>query len=286
MIENLVFSGAGIKIYSFIGFIKCLHENDLLKNVKSFIGTSSGSLIATMLVLNLKYSEIEEIFLKLDMTNFKNITSENIMKFFDNYGVDDGSEIKRIIQIILSLKINNSNPTFKELHDITEKKLIICATCVNTMEIEYFSYDTNPDFYVVDALMMSICVPFLFKPIVIGERYYIDGGLTKHYPIDYFKDEPKKTLGILVSSSLREEIKINNLKDYMKNILFCGYINLVKNCYNDFKENTILIENQHNFLDFDIEYNSKLSLLEQGYNETKKRIESKEFKEYFELDTK
>ena len=76
MIENLVFSGAGIKIYSFIGFIKCLHENDLLKNIKSFIGTSSGSLIATMLVLNLKYSEIEEIFLKLDMTNFKNITSE------------------------------------------------------------------------------------------------------------------------------------------------------------------------------------------------------------------
>lgn len=277
MIENLVFSGAGVKIYSLIGFVKYLNEKDLLKNIKSVIGTSSGSLIATLIVLNLKYSEIEEIFLKLDMTNFKNITSENIMKFFDNYGVDDGSELRRIIQIIFSLKINNSNPTFKELYEITNKKLVICATCVNTMEIEYFSYDTNPDFYVADALMMSTCVPLLFKPIVINDKYYIDGGMTKHYPIDYFKDEADKTLGILVTSNLNQEIKIGGLKDYITNILFCNYINLVKNCYNNFKKNTILIENEHNFLDFNIEYNTKLSLLEQGYNETKKRIESDDF---------
>ena len=283
MIENLVFSGAGVKIYTLIGFIKCLDEKDLLKNIKSVIGTSSGSLIATLIVLNLKYSEIEEIFLKLDMTNFKNINTENIMKFFENYGVDDGSELKRVIQIIFSLKINNSNPTFKELYEITNKKLVICATCVNTMEIEYFCHETNPDFYVVDALMMSTCVPLLFKPIVINDKYYIDGGMTKHYPIDYFKNEQDKTLGILVYSNLTTEIKIEGLKDYITNILFCGYANLVKNCYNDFKKNTILIENEHNFLDFDIEYNTKLSLLEQGYNETKKRVESEEFKIQFHI---
>ena len=36
MIENLVFSGAGVKIYTFIGFIKALDELNILKNVKSF----------------------------------------------------------------------------------------------------------------------------------------------------------------------------------------------------------------------------------------------------------
>ena len=45
MIENLVFSGAGVKIYSLIGFVKYLNEKDLLKNIKCLIGTSSGSLI-------------------------------------------------------------------------------------------------------------------------------------------------------------------------------------------------------------------------------------------------
>ena len=145
--------------------------------------------------------------------------------------------------------------------------------CAGATDGLFLGYDTNPDFYVVDALMMSTCVPIIFKPIVINDKYYIDGGMTKHYPIDYFKDEQDKTLGILVYSNLTREIKIEGLKDYITNILFCSYINLVKNCYNDFKENTILIENQHNFLDFDIEYNSKLSLLEQGYNETKNIIE-------------
>ena len=73
MIENLVFSGAGIKLYTFLGFIKKLDEMDILKNVKSYIGTSSGSLIATLLSLDLKYKEIEEILLNLDMTNLKTL---------------------------------------------------------------------------------------------------------------------------------------------------------------------------------------------------------------------
>ena len=89
MIENIVFSGAGVKIYSFLGFIKALNEFDLLSNIKSIIGTSSGSLIATLCAINFKYNEIEEIVLKINTSNFKNINPENIMSFFNDYGVDD-----------------------------------------------------------------------------------------------------------------------------------------------------------------------------------------------------
>ena len=66
MIENIVFSGAGIRIYTFLGFIKALNDFEMLCNIKSVIGTSSGSLIATLCVLDFKYSEIEEIVLKSD----------------------------------------------------------------------------------------------------------------------------------------------------------------------------------------------------------------------------
>ena len=40
MIKNLVFSGAGVKIYSFFGFIKYLEERELLKNIKAIVRTS------------------------------------------------------------------------------------------------------------------------------------------------------------------------------------------------------------------------------------------------------
>jgi NTE family protein len=273
MIENIVFSGAGIRIYSFLGFIKALNEFELLSNIKSIIGTSSGSLIATLCVLNFKYNEIEEIVLKINTSNLKNINTENIMSFFNDYGLDDGSNFSRIIRIIFQHKFNNENITFKELHERTKKKLIITATCVNTMEIEYFDHEKTPDIPVVKALLMSIAIPIIFKPVKLGEKYYVDGGLIKHYPIDYFKEAKEHTLGILVVNKLNSFNEINNIKDYIYNVMTCSFINLVKNCYDDYKKNTILIEDNTNFIDFDIEYNTKINLIEKSYNATKKHLE-------------
>ena len=274
MISNIVFSGAGVKIYSFLGFIKALNEFDLLSNIYSFIGTSSGSLIATLCAINFKYNEIEEIVLKINTSNFKNINAENIMSFFNDYGVDDGSNFARIIIIIFQHKFNNENITFKELYEITKKNLIITATCVNTMEIEYFDHEKTPDIPVLKALLMSIAIPIIFKPIKLNEKYYVDGGLIKHYPIDYFKDAKEKTLGILVVNKLNTFNKINNIKDYIYNVMSCSFINLVKNCYEEYKDNTILIEDNTNFIDFDIEYNTKINLIDNAYNATKKHLES------------
>ena len=269
MIKNIVFSGAGLRIYTFLGFIKALNELDLLKNINSIIGTSSGSLIAVLCILDFSYNEIEEIILKINTSNLKNINSDNIINFFKDYGVDDGKNFERIINIILNIKVKNENITFKELYELTKKKLIITATCVNSMDIEYFDYETTPDIPIKKVLLMSISIPLIFKPIKLNNKYYVDGGLISHYPIDYFKENKDETLGILVTSSLNKCMEINNIKDYIYNIMSCSFINLIKNCYNNYKEHTVLVENNNvNFLDFNIEYNTKISLIEEGYKET------------------
>ena len=269
MIKNIVFSGAGLRIYTFLGFIKALNELDLLKNITSIIGTSSGSLIAVLCILDFSYREIEEIILKINTSNLKNINSDNIINFFKDYGVDDGKNFERIINIILNIKVKNENITFKELYELTNKKLIITATCVNSMDIEYFDYETTPDIPIKKVLLMSISIPLIFKPVKLDNKFYVDGGLISHYPIDYFKNNKEETLGILVTSSLNKFIEINNIKDYIYNIMSCSFINLIKNCYNNYKEYTVLVENNTvNFLDFNIEYNTKISLIEEGYKET------------------
>jgi len=275
MIKNIVFSGAGLRIYTFLGFIKALNELDLLKNITSIIGTSSGSLIAVLCILDFSYREIEEIILKINTSNLKNINSDNIINFFKDYGVDDGKNFERIINIILNIKVKNENITFKELYELTNKKLIITATCVNSMDIEYFDYETTPDIPIKKVLLMSISIPLIFKPVKLDNKFYVDGGLISHYPIDYFKNNKEETLGILVTSSLNKFIEINNIKDYIYNIMSCSFINLIKNCYNNYKEYTVLVENNTvNFLDFNIEYNTKISLIEEGYTETIKFLSS------------
>ena len=258
-----------------MGFIKALDEHNLLSNIKSVIGTSSGALIAVLCVLDFKYSEIEEIMLKINTSNLKNINSENIISFFNDYGLDDGKNFHRIIKIILNIKVKNENITFKELYELTNKRLIITATCVNNMNIEYFDYINTPDIPVIKVLLMSISIPIIFKPIKLENKYYVDGGLISHYPIDFFKDEQEKTLGILVTSTMNTFKEINNIKDYIYNIMTCPLTNMVKTCYNNYKDNTVLIENNSNFLDFNIEYNTKINLIEEGYNETIKKLQSK-----------
>ena len=277
MIENLVFSGAGVKIYTVIGFIKALDEYDILKNIKSFIGTSSGSLIAALCVLDFKYKDIEDILLKINVSNLKSID------IFNNYGLDYGKNFSRIFKIVLQHKVNNENITFKEMYELTQKRLIVTATCVNTMEIEYFDHINTPDMPVITAILMSISIPFIFNPVIVDKKFYIDGAFIRHYPIDFFDNEKEKTLGVLVSNSLNKFNEITNIKDYTMNILQCSFVNLLKNCYTNYKENTILIENNDTSLDFDIEYNTKIALIDNAYSITKKRIESEEFKKYYNI---
>lgn len=284
MIENLVFSGGGIKIYTFLGFIKSLKEQNLLDNIKSIIGTSAGSVIASMICLGYKYEEIEEILLKIKINNFNNFKAEDILTFFDNYGVDDGEIFSKILKVIIKAKTGDENYTFKQLFDNYKKKLIITVTCLNTLNCEYLNYETHPDMKIMDAIMMSICVPFVFKPISFKDKLYVDGALLNHYPIDYFKNDIMKTFGIIVIEPINEIKAINNFNDYLYLIFSCSFLYNNKNCYDCYKQNTILIESTQSFLDFNIDYNTKLSLIEKAYTKTNDYIVTDDFKKYYKLE--
>jgi NTE family protein len=271
MIENLVFSGCGTKLYSFLGFLRYLNETyeEFNKNIRSVIGTSAGSFIALLICLNYSYNEIEKILINLKINKFKNIKADNILNFFDNYGIDDGNYFNKVFKIVVKAKTGNEKTTFKELFEFSNKKLIITAVCLNKFKTEYFSYETHPDMDIITAIMMSGCVPFFLKPILHEDCYYVDGALLNHYPICYFDKELDKTYGILVSDILDETAEIKNIKDYILAIISCQFINSIRNCYDKYKNNTVILELNESFLDFDIEYNKKMELLENAYKHTK-----------------
>ena len=285
MIKNLVFSGGGIKIFSFLGFIKALKEHQMLDNIISIIGTSAGSIIACLICLDYKYEEIEEISLKIKLNRFNNFRAEDILTFFDNYGIDNGESFKQILKVIIKAKTGEEKYTFKQLYENFNKKLVITVTCLNNLKCEYLNFETNPNMEIIDAIMMSICVPFLFKPISFNNKLYVDGALLNHYPIDYFKDEKMSTFGIIVTDPINEPKTINNFNDYLYLIFNCSFLYNNKKCYDCYKQNTILLESTQNFLDFNIDYNTKVSLIEQAYTKTNNYIITDDFKTYFNLES-
>jgi NTE family protein len=60
----MVLSGGGVKAVAHIGALKALHELHLLDSIEIFVGTSIGSIIATLYVLGMTPDEML-IFIKM-----------------------------------------------------------------------------------------------------------------------------------------------------------------------------------------------------------------------------
>lgn len=103
MIDTLIFSGGGIKGIGFIGCIQALIDKGMLKkdNIKTLIGTSAGSIIATFIAIGYEAKEINDLVLELNFAIFQDITIDNVMNFFQTFGIDSGNELERIIEIII-----------------------------------------------------------------------------------------------------------------------------------------------------------------------------------------
>jgi predicted acylesterase/phospholipase RssA len=98
----------------------------------------------------------------------------------NKYGLVDLKPIREKFVDILE-----SDPTFLDI----EKKIYISAFCVNTSKTVYFSKDTHPNMKVIDALCMSIAVPFIFSSYRYDGMVYVDGGTLETLPTSPFMDK-------------------------------------------------------------------------------------------------
>jgi len=270
-ITNIVFSGACTKIFLFIGFLKYINEHYpyILDSLINYCGTSSGSLIASGLALGFSIEEMEELLIKLDFTQFKDIDSDSILTFFDNCGLDNCGQFEKLFRIMIKKKVGDENINFNDLYLKTKKNLIIVATNLNKRQASYFSHVNTPYVKVVDAIIASISLPILYYPKKIDGELYLDGGITKHFPIDYFKDSKDETIGALVMSN----DSYNDLKDFSQiiySVVFCGIENQCKEIIKEYQKykNIVIMDNEINSTDFAINKETKIKTINDGYSQT------------------
>jgi NTE family protein len=110
-------------------------------------------------------------------------------------------------------------------------KVYIAAYCLNTSETVYFSKDTHPDMKIIDAVCMSMAVPFIFSCGKYDGFMFVDGATKEEYPLTPFMDKkpheitciqvktatifhesidtPKQFVDILVRSALSNRVTYN-----------------------------------------------------------------------------
>ena len=204
--KYLVIGPGAMGFYAMLGHLKTIE--DRLSNVQEISGASAGSILAVMLALGKSIDEVIDISLKL---NISDLVKVNLKCFLHRYGFVDVEAMRDTFA-----KICGCDPTFSEL----KKKIYISAFCVNTAKTEYFSVDTHPDMKVLDAMLMSIAIPFVFSAMSFNGNTYVDGGMMESLPMYPFLDKkPYDVYCIELKSRLKYTESIDDMQTFAQTIV-------------------------------------------------------------------
>lgn len=158
----LVLSGGGARGCAHIGVIRILEQHGYI--ITSVAGTSMGALIGGIYASG-QLPEFEKWISSLDRLEVLSLTDFSISK----KGLFKGEKIiNRIKEIVPSRKIEDLPIPF-------------CAVATDILEGTETVFRQGDLF---GAIRASIAIPTVFQPHSIGDRYFVDGGITNPIPVN------------------------------------------------------------------------------------------------------
>jgi len=157
---GIVLSGGGIRGIAHLGVLKALINAGV--KFSHISGTSAGSIVGAFYAAGIDPEEALEIFIKTSLLRFIRpavgslglIGIEHTSQLLKAYFPDDSME---------SLKI----------------PLTIAVTNFSEAKLEYIT--KGP---IIKAIQASCCLPGIFRPIMIGDQMYMDGGILNNFPVE------------------------------------------------------------------------------------------------------
>lgn len=185
---GLVLSGGGAKGAYEAGVFKTLWELGLVDNVKVISGTSVGAVNALLFSMNdrkvvreswnnISYSRFltneeksRRITLPAIVKKIRNLHGENEM--IQELGEND-------IGLISQKGIKDFIEEYVQMETIREsgRDLYACAYNIDKQRAEYFHLNEYTDEEMLEVILASCAIPFLFLPRIIDGCRYADGGI-------------------------------------------------------------------------------------------------------------
>ena len=313
--DSLAFSGGGARGPAYAGVMKYLQEKGKLKNIKRFIGTSAGSIMCTFMSIATYYDNnrdkdskpfvdiVYEIVKEANFIDFidnpklkKSILKQNfnpytnnllssiasVSKDLDNqYALCSGNKILNFFKKSLTIFGLDKNITLEELYKKTGNHLVLVSCSLSYRKTAYFDHLTAPDLPVAEAMRASMAIPFVFKPVKYNNDFFVDGGTTNNYPIEYFDynkiggDSEAVVLGIMLFSKkevLHTQWQV--LKDavsYIEAVANLAMYNTGTSLYRKNVERTVFIDcGDVDVMSFNLTSEQKIKLMQAGYDSISK----------------
>lgn len=256
---TLVLSGGSTKAPLHVGAFQALEEHGYKFN--TIYGNSAGSIIASCIAIGYDYDALYKLILK---TDFSRLTYNSFIdKIYTGYKKFALCPDDRILELYKEVF---KDIKFKDL----SVDLHLMGHEIKERTYTDFCKENTPDVYLYQAVRASSSVPLLFPPFQIGDKTYIDGGISKDFPVDLVKSD--YYIGHLIQSP--------SSGDY-SNILMYG-LSMIDQIIQANVENSIRSANKNGkvirtefhlpITKFDITLADKINMMEIGYKSVKEQL--------------
>ena len=273
--DTLVLSGGSINGIIILGGLQYLKDKNVINNIKTYVGTSIGGVIAYLLIIG--YTPIEIIvYLCTNSHMFDKLKCFNIVNATRGEGAVSFSNISDELEKMTIDKIGKVL-TMRDLETRFSKKLICITSNTTKSCAEDLSAETTPDLPCLTALRMTSNLPFVFETYKYGESFYIDGGLSSNFPLDIGEKNGKKVIGLVLSYPMKECNPHTNFLEFVYKLLYVPIDqSTIYRIESKLDTTTVVMLKTGNldFFNFDIGSKTKLEMFSTGYEDTKAFFET------------
>jgi predicted acylesterase/phospholipase RssA len=274
--DTLVLSGGSVKSIVTLGAVQYAYEKSYLKDIKSYIGTSAGSMICYLLAIG--YTPLE-IFVHICTTNtLEKMKHFDIVSMINGMGATSFTHLNEFLELLTIDKLGYY-VTLQKLYENTGNDLT-CVTYNDTKCcIEYLNKDTYPDLPCLTAIRMSSNLPLIFSPVKYMGNFYNDGGLGDNFPILYGETKGDDVLGFFNMIDIKSFESAGN-KSILDVIYKNNFIPVIELINYKIKQTTSkstvipLCYKSVMFFQFSLSSKEKIDMFSSGYQTTKTHFET------------
>lgn len=264
--KHLIFGPGAMGYFMYLGALSALSDASALNELQSISGASAGALLG--LVYILAKGDIHKMLEYSLAVPIKDIMKPNIKVLLKSFGLVSTKKVRGVFSDTVRYFVAKDDITFAELYAHMPVKLHVAACCIDLHATHYFSVDTAPSMSVLDAVCMSVSIPFLFQSNRHGPWRYIDGGTLETIPGGpYIGQDPKTVVAFNIDDEWKSDVK--DLKTYALCIL--GAALTLREKYPMFPR-IGLISGDIDILDFGSSNDVKIGMFMNGHAQTKKSL--------------
>ena len=185
-IKHLVISGGAYKGFYTLGSLNYLSNINFynIEEIETIYGGSVGGMIGLILCLKLDLKDVLEHAINRPWQNLFHFTAEDLLNIIDKKGLLSKDFVVSLFDNFFKNAGISKNATMKDLYNFSKITLYLFTVNIKSFKLETLSHETHPNMKILDAIYMSVAIPFIFQPPLCEDCYYVDGGVINPYPLN------------------------------------------------------------------------------------------------------